>query len=296
MATCLKEFTEGKEKFAATAMSAAKAAMWKECVPLLDAWKSAAMQTADSVQKCDQLMSEGVKADDPRLVAAGESAFEQVAHLRESRGLSGAKLDAIIKFDADRTVEEIEQALSSASFSTTVMIVAILVTTLIMIVLGVLLSKSISSVLRKLIGEAERLSEAAVGGKLQTRGNPELVSLEFRPDRRGRQRHARRGDRAVERGGRVRGPDLQGRHPGEDHRQLQRRLQRDQEQPEPVHRRGQRAGGRRRHAVARRPWKASWPPAPTPPSTRATSARSSGRERDARSRWSGTSMPCRPRP
>ena len=32
---------------------------------------------------------------------------------------------------------------------------------------------------------------------------------------------------------------------------------------------------RRRPADRRRPWKASWPPAPTPPSTRATSARSS---------------------
>jgi methyl-accepting chemotaxis protein len=36
-------------------------------------------------------------------------------------------------------------------------------------------------VLRNLIGEAKRLSEAAVEGKLQTRGNPDLVSLEFRP-------------------------------------------------------------------------------------------------------------------
>ena len=41
-----------------------------------------------------------------------------------------------------------------------------------------------------------------------------------------------------------------------------------------VHRRRERAGGRRRHAVARRPWKASWPPAPMRRSTRATSARS----------------------
>ena len=30
-------------------------------------------------------------------------------------------------------------------------------------------------------GEAKRLTQAAVEGKLQTRGNPELVSLEFRP-------------------------------------------------------------------------------------------------------------------
>ena len=42
-----------------------------------------------------------------------------------------------------------------------------------------------------------------------------------------------------------------------------------------MHRRRERAGGRRRTCSPRRPWKASWPPAPTPPSTRAISARSS---------------------
>jgi methyl-accepting chemotaxis protein len=35
--------------------------------------------------------------------------------------------------------------------------------------------------LRIVISEARQLADAAVSGKLQTRGNPELVSLEFRP-------------------------------------------------------------------------------------------------------------------
>ena len=48
-------------------------------------------------------------------------------------------------------------------------------------VLGFFISKSISRVLGTVIGEAKRLSAAAVDGKLQTRGNPELVSPEFRP-------------------------------------------------------------------------------------------------------------------
>jgi methyl-accepting chemotaxis protein len=48
-------------------------------------------------------------------------------------------------------------------------------------VLGIFLAKAISRVLTALIGEAKRLTQAAVDGKLQTRGNPELVTLEFRP-------------------------------------------------------------------------------------------------------------------
>ena len=82
-------------------------------------------------------------------------------------------------------------------------------------------------------------------GKLATRADATKHQGDFRKIVRGRQRDARRGDRPAECGRRVRRPDQQGRHPAEDHRQLQRRLQRDQEQPEHLHRRRQRAGGRR---------------------------------------------------
>ena len=44
----------------------------------------------------------------------------------------------------------------------------------------------------------------------------------------------------------------------------------------------ERAGGRRRALLTKAPWKASWPPAPMPPSTRATTARSS---RASTRRW-----------
>ena len=40
---------------------------------------------------------------------------------------------------------------------------------------------NIAKMLGNVIGEAARLSEDAVNGKLQTRSNPELVSKEFRP-------------------------------------------------------------------------------------------------------------------
>ena len=79
---------------------------------------------------------------------------------------------------------------------------------------GVVLARTISRTLRVLIDEACRLSAAAVAGKLQTRGNPELVDAGIPPHRRGRQRHARRRDRPLERLGRVRRSDLQGRYPG----------------------------------------------------------------------------------
>ncbi len=65
--------------------------------------------------------------------------------------------------------------------SKTIIVVTLIVGVVVVLVLGFFISKSISKVLGALIGEATRLSTAAVEGKLQTRGNPELVSLEFRP-------------------------------------------------------------------------------------------------------------------
>ena len=102
-----------------------------------------------------------------------------------------------------------------------------------------------------LVADADMLSKAAVEGKLATRADATKHQGDFRKIVAGRERDARRGDRPVERGGRVRRPDLQGRHPAEDHRQLQRRLQRDQEQPEPVHRRGQRPDRAKRPTLAK---------------------------------------------
>jgi methyl-accepting chemotaxis protein len=48
-------------------------------------------------------------------------------------------------------------------------------------VLGILISSGVTRVLRNLVGETRRLTEAARGGNLQIRGNPQLVNREFRP-------------------------------------------------------------------------------------------------------------------
>ena len=63
---------------------------------------------------------------------------------------------------------------------------------------------------------------------------------EVPPRRRRHEQHGGRLRGPDQRDCRVRGPDLQGRHPAEDHRHLQRRLQRDQEQPQRLHRRDER--------------------------------------------------------
>ena len=90
-------------------------------------------------------------------------------------------LDKIVELNVGVADNAIKEARSGATTANMVMFLAIGFGAAAMIILGVFLSRSISKVLSTLIGEANRLTEAAVGGQLQTRGNPDLVSAEFRP-------------------------------------------------------------------------------------------------------------------
>ncbi len=100
----------------------------------------------------------------------------------------------------------------------------------------------------RVVTDGAALTQAAVEGKLATRADASKHQGDFRKVDRGLQPDAGQRHQAPERLRRVRGPHLEGRHPAQDHRHLQRRLQRDQEQPQQLHRQHQRAGRRRRHA------------------------------------------------
>ena len=99
-----------------------------------------------------------------------------------------------------------------------------------------------------LVADAGMLCKAAVEGKLATRADATKHQGDFRKIVQGVNDtlDAVIGplNVAAEYVDRI----SEGRYPGEDHRQLQRRFQRDQEQPEPGDRRGECAGGRCRDA------------------------------------------------
>ena len=77
--------------------------------------------------------------------------------------------------DASTTV------LAIVGTSKTIIIITLIVGVIVVLSLGFYISRSISKALTSLIGEVNRLVNATVEGKLQTRGNPDIVTLEFRP-------------------------------------------------------------------------------------------------------------------
>ena len=95
-----------------------------------------------------------------------------------------------------------------------------------------------------LLAETDKLVQATVAGQAGDPRRRGQVRGRLGQAGRRRQQPVRRLRRADQRDRRVCGPDQQGRHPAEDHRHLQRRLQRDQEQPERLHRYHERPAGR----------------------------------------------------
>ena len=69
---------------------------------------------------------------------------------------------------------------ATASQATTMMIAIIVIAVLLAAMIGVFLSRNISGILKDLIDETKRLIEAAVEGKLATRGDVQKINFEFR--------------------------------------------------------------------------------------------------------------------
>jgi methyl-accepting chemotaxis protein len=177
----LKRADDGRKIYEPLPQTTEEAAMWRELVPVWEGWVASLGKLVELGQAKDQLLATGLRADDPKVKAADDATFAEAQKTRELMGSASEKLAKVIQLNVKLAEDTLTQANASAASSTIWIIGTILAGVVAMVVLGVFLARSISKVLRNLIGEAKRLSEAAVEGKLQTRGNPDLVSLEFRP-------------------------------------------------------------------------------------------------------------------
>ncbi len=257
----------GRKMYEPLTQQGEEAVVWKEFVGLWDDWCKKQEKIVALSREKDDLVRSGLKLDDPKVLKLDDEVFAAAEPVRQAFIKSAEKLDEVIKLNVKYSDEEVKQTASDTAYSVATMLSAIGLGAVLMLILGIVLAKSIAKVLTALIGEANRLTEAAVGGRLQTRGNPELVSLEFRPIVEGVNAtlDAVVGplNVAAEYVDRISKGDI----PPKITDTYQRRLQRNQEQPQPVHRRvngligeaktlvqggrGWRAGrrGRRQHAT-----------------------------------------------
>ena len=141
-------------------------------------FKDELLPAAEAVQKGFQQLNALV---DKALERVQQAEHQAMAVCRQKQQTTNDLLDKLIKLNRDIAVEEADKALAVANTATTLMIGVIVVGLVFLGVLGVLIAKSISKVLAALVGQTRQLTEAAVQGKLDTRGDVQTVTLEFRP-------------------------------------------------------------------------------------------------------------------
>jgi len=176
-----KQSDEGWKMYEPLPQTREEALMWKDFVALWETWKRDYQKVVALSKERDQLVASGTAPTDAKVTALEDQAFAANRVSRESSNACVAKLDELIKVSAKLGGDATQQAGTDTTSATVLMFSTIGIGAVAMLLLGVFLARSISKVLTALIGEAKRLAQAAVEGKLQTRGNPELVSLEFRP-------------------------------------------------------------------------------------------------------------------
>jgi methyl-accepting chemotaxis protein len=155
-----------------------EAAKWKEFVP---AWEKYRRDSDEFVRLCREW--DRARQGDPK---AEEAAFNAaVAHALgvkwQSCNAAESLLNDVVKINLEIGEQATHTAEADAKSASVLMFTAIFLGAVVMLAFGGFLARDIAKVLRNLIGEAQRLTEAAVAGRLQTRANPDLVTPEFRP-------------------------------------------------------------------------------------------------------------------
>lgn len=175
-----KEAAEAWKIYEPLPQTVEEAALWKEFVPKWEAWKKASQQVVELSREKDSLLAGGAGLSDKRIEAVDNRVFDASLAARKKfldvETLLGklVHLNEKVARDAGKAGEH------AATHAKIQLAVALALAILLSLMIGFYLKKNIAAILQGLLDEANHLTEAAVAGKLATRGNTEKVNFEFR--------------------------------------------------------------------------------------------------------------------
>lgn len=181
LASGFKDAEEGITSYEPILKSPEETAKWKEFGELWSVWKRSLESLQGFCRQKDSMLTAGVKLSDPKIAAIDDKTFETAAETRALMLKTLNKLQELIALNKTVAENRLAQAADDASSCITMMFASIGGGAVVLFLLGIFIAANISKVLMALINETMHLSVAAVEGKLHIRGNPELLSLEFRP-------------------------------------------------------------------------------------------------------------------
>ncbi|MDZ7616120.1 MAG: methyl-accepting chemotaxis protein [Patescibacteria group bacterium] len=115
----------------------------------------------------------------------GEAVAQLLGPATDRMREAAAKLDELIAANKQAAEAEVASAQSTATVAECLAMCGTILGVILAVAFGMGLAFSIAKMLRTILGETKRLGDAAVAGKLETRGNPELLPPEFQPILRG---------------------------------------------------------------------------------------------------------------
>lgn len=176
----LRRFADARREYDALPMVPEESKVWARLVPVAEEWVQSVQRVVDLEREKDNLLTRGLKLEDPQIAEIDDRALQSLLTSRDKRVDSGHLLDQLIAVNDEIAKREASEVITTAANSTTLIAATLLLGLLAILGIGVLTVRGIAAALKSLLDEAKRLSEAAVSGRLATRGDPMAVPTELR--------------------------------------------------------------------------------------------------------------------
>jgi methyl-accepting chemotaxis protein len=176
-----KTAQEGWDLYEPLPKTSEESVLWQECKAHWADWTKYDGIVVDKSREKDGMIAAGAKLEDKEIGKLDASILEAARLATEALKLTADKLEAIMQLNSQIAFGETNAVSQCASQSTYTMFGLVIGAAVLLSLLATAVTRNISKAISTLVFEAQRLSAAAVQGNLHTRGNAELVSLEFRP-------------------------------------------------------------------------------------------------------------------
>ncbi|MDP4266495.1 MAG: methyl-accepting chemotaxis protein [Bacteroidota bacterium] len=153
---------------------------WKTFGDAYHDWKKDHQKVVELSMEKDRLLQSGYKPDDEKVEALDANIFEIFMNTRSAWLKQNESIDKMIKIDEEVAAQVSKESESTASSSTYLLIFSIILGVIIAIILEVVLAGNIKKIIQSIINETKRIADAAINGKLNTRGDADKINFEFR--------------------------------------------------------------------------------------------------------------------
>jgi len=172
---------EAEKAFEAISHNGETQRLWSDARPPLQIWMQDVTNALAIERERDRLAESGKSADHPEMQSLDGRAYEAWMQSRKAFVPAETALEAIIDQTRKNVDTSKQEGHEVAATGVTLICVAVLLAAVMMVAAGLLLSRSVSGVVRGLLAETTKLTRSIEQGKLNVRGDLRAVTAEFQP-------------------------------------------------------------------------------------------------------------------